>query len=178
MRLRVAHLSNYYRKLERDLEDVRTLQKNMSTDRSYSINLGHSLQEEAERISLLQEKICSQLIKDTPAFLIEELHKGATKTVQVSRSDKQAEPGESEEAGSHGWPQEPVITLPASSLIEGKRFASPMTKDRPQRERSEKKGQIANIEQSISKKSMKSKEEKNHAQKAKKISFPFVFKND
>ena len=70
MRLRVAHLSNYYKKLERDLEEIQTLQKNMYDDRSYSASLSNSLQEEAERITLLQEKICSQLIKEVPDFLL------------------------------------------------------------------------------------------------------------
>ena len=180
MRLRVAHLSNYYKKLERDLEEIQTLQKNMYDDRSYSVSLSNSLQEEAERISLLQEKICSQLIKEVPDFFLEELTKEA-KTKQAKNS-KPKTLAKSDKAELYDWPQEPVISLPSSFSALNTLENSGLRDSMQAKLKNEKKEKPGDIERSASEKSMEIQveiqEQKDHTQKSKKSSFPFVFKKD
>lgn len=179
MRLRVAHLSNYYKSLERDLEEIQTLQKNIHRDRSYSRALAESLQKEAERISALLTKICSQLIKDLPAFLLEELGGERTKAIgALGPKQKISERAEKTEA--YAWPQEPVISLPSSprTLNKSETLESEKVKDFSHAKRSEKKQKRIDKEQGLSEKIPEIKEEKSSASEATKIGFPFVFKKD
>ena len=174
MRIRVAHLSNYYKKLERDIEEIQNLQRNMSRDRSYSLRLANSLQEEAERISLLQKKIYSQIIKDAPASLVKEFGEKTGKSKEQGRGKEKGD--RSGKAGEYEWPQEPVISIPSS--FEKTQEGFPSIKSQSQKaQRGIFAGQKAPIKSTEAKVSKKEKGE-GYKQENKKASFPFLFKKD
>ena len=69
MKLRAVHLLRRLDTIDRDLQELETLQERIRNDRIYADRLRSSLAEEAVRLRNLKARILSQVIRNPPAGL-------------------------------------------------------------------------------------------------------------
>lgn len=84
MKLKAIHLLNRMERIERDLDEIRTLRSTLQEDREYSSRLRESLQEETLRLKQLQNTLLSQVVHNPPEDLVREIS-GSAKTAPAPR---------------------------------------------------------------------------------------------
>ncbi len=169
MQLKVIYLINHLDKIERDSEEIENLQHNLQKDRSYSTQVQETLKIQAKNLSLLKEKILSQVIKNPPSYL-KEVDSAQTEQLKPYQTKKETS------QNSPSWPENPVVHIPNQS---GQKKAS--THSATQRYRQQKEiPQASPVEEkeepALNKKARKAK--RSDLDQSDSSSFPFTFKGN